>query len=143
MPRETSGFSLIEMLIVVSLLGILVAMGVPAYSNISSSYQVKGAAENVAAQVKLMRSKAMATGRPMIVHFAKDSTNAGDYHAHDNGQITSWKLPRGVTYATGSSPGFTVTRDGRVSTSSFIIVQNDRGMRDTVSVQLSGLVLAP
>jgi len=143
MRTDPRGFSLIELLIVVVVLGLVVAMGVPAYSSISRSYQVKGAAENIAAEVKLMRSKAMATGRSMTIHFVMDSTNAGDYHVHDLGGIAKWDLPRGVSFASGSAAGFTVTRDGRVSNSSYIILQNDRGTRDTISVQLSGLVLAP
>ncbi len=145
MPMRTGsrGFSLIELLIVVLVLGLMIAMGVPAYSSISRSYQVKGAAENIASEVKLMRSKAMATGRSMTIHFAMDSTNAGDYHVHDSGRITKWDLPRGISFASGSAGGFTITRDGRVSTSSYVILQNDRGKRDTVSVQLSGLVLTP
>ncbi len=137
------GFSLIEMMIVVLVLGISVAIGVPAYTSISRSYQVKGAAENIGGQVKLMRSKAMATGRSLTMHFVLDSTSAGDYHVHDNGRIVKWDLPRGVTYASGSSTGFTIMRDGRISTSSYVIVRDERGNRDTVSVQLSGLVLMP
>lgn len=143
MRTDPRGFSLIEMLIVVTVIGLLIAMSVPTYSSISRSYQVKGAAENIAAEVKLMRSKAMATGRSMTIHFAMDSTDAGDYHVHDSGRITKWDLPRGISYAVGSAVGFTITRDGRVSNSSYVILQNDRGNRDTISVQLSGLVLTP
>ncbi|MEO5989831.1 MAG: prepilin-type N-terminal cleavage/methylation domain-containing protein [Candidatus Eisenbacteria bacterium] len=140
---DPRGFTLIELLIVITVMGLLIAMSIPSYSRISRSYQVKGAAENIAAEVKLMRSKAMATGRSMTIHFAMDSTNAGDYHVHDTGRITKWDLPRGISYASGSAAGFTITRDGRVNTSSYIILQNDLGKKDTVSVQLSGLVLTP
>ncbi len=143
MRTGSDGFTLIEIIIVVAILGVMIAMGVPAYSSISQSHQVKGAAENIASQVKLMRSKAMATGRPMVMHFAQDSATAGDYHVHDQGALESWELPRGIQFASGSSPGFTITRDGRVSTSSFVILQNARGHRDTVSIQVSGMVILP
>jgi prepilin-type N-terminal cleavage/methylation domain-containing protein len=135
------GFSLVEMAIVILVMGLVFAFSVPAYQRVSNSYQLKGATENIAAELRLAREKAIATGMDQPMHFTPNYLNS-DYHIHyPSGFIPAkWKLPRGVTYySIGVSP--TLTRDGRASTSGMIILQDTRGNRDTVSIQMSGLVL--
>jgi hypothetical protein len=64
-----------------------------------------------------------------------------DYHIHyPSGIGATWNLPDGITYySVGVNP--TMTKDGRANASGDVILQNRRGSRDTVSVQMSGLVL--
>jgi prepilin-type N-terminal cleavage/methylation domain-containing protein len=137
------GFSLIELAMVVMLLGIVLAMSVPAYNGFRKSHELKGATLNIAAQIRLAREKAISTGVCQTFH-----TNYGwsdsDYHIHpgcgtSNG--AKWKLPRGVTYYGTTYPEYRMQRDGRSMDSGMIILQNTRGQRDTVSVMVSGLVL--
>lgn len=142
MSRSCSrGFSLVEMAVVILLLGLMFAFSIPAFQNISTSYQLKGATENIAAQLRLAREKAIATGMPQPMHFTPNYLNS-DYHIHyPTGFVPAkWKLPRGVTfYSIGVNP--TLTSDGRSDFSGSIILQDTRGNRDTVSIQMSGLVL--
>ena len=145
MLRSARGFSLIELAVVVLVMGLLLGFSIPAYQSFSSSHQVGGAAENIAGQLRLARQKAIATGVPQPMHFYYNTYNA-DYHIHIGSFVASkWKLPRGVTYlwSTGTLTNMrvTLTPDGRASQSGLVILQNRRGLRDTVSVQLSGLVL--
>jgi hypothetical protein len=82
----------------------------------------------------------MASGLQQQMDFSPDSLGT-DYHIHDsNGLATGWKFPRGITYATSGFQSVTMLNTGRASTSTFIVLQNTRGNRDTVSVQASGLV---
>jgi hypothetical protein len=129
------------MAVVILLLGLMFAFSIPAFQNISTSYQLKGATENIAAQLRLAREKAIATGMPQPMHFTPNYLNS-DYHIHyPTGFIPAkWKLPRGVTfYSIGVNP--TLKSDGRSDFSGSIILQDARGNRDTVSIQMSGLVL--
>lgn len=142
LPRTNSkGFTIIELMIVLVVLGIMFVMGVPAFRAFSQSDSLKGAASGMAGQIQMVRARAMASGVHQPIHFSLDSTGAGDYHLHAGSVGLKWDLPRGIRYGAGSSTGFTMLSDGRASTSSFIILQNERGERDTVSVQVSGLVL--
>jgi hypothetical protein len=129
------------MAIVILVMGLVFAFSVPTYQKISNTYQLKGATENIAAELRLAREKAIATGMDQPMHFTPNYLNS-DYHIHyASGFIPAkWKLPRGVTYySIGVSP--TLQRDGRASASGLIILQDERGNRDTVSIQMSGLVL--
>lgn len=142
MLHRARGFSLIEMLVVIGVMGVMVAIGVPAYNLWARSQSMKGAVQAIAGEVQMLRARAMATGRTQTIHFALDSTNAGDYHVHENGRITAtFDLPRNVQYSVFNQGGFSITSDGRASTSRLIILRDRRGNRDTVSVLTSGLVV--
>ncbi|MBI5170065.1 MAG: prepilin-type N-terminal cleavage/methylation domain-containing protein [Candidatus Eisenbacteria bacterium] len=139
--RSSSGFSLIELLIVVSIMGVLFAMSVPAYQHYMQSSALKSATHEIASSMQNLRARAMSTHEAQTIHFALDSTGAGDFHVHNGTVRSHWDLPRNITYATGSGTGLTFGTDGRASTSTYIILKDASGQRDTVSVQLSGIVL--
>lgn len=142
MLHRARGFSLIEMLVVIGVMGVMVAIGVPAYNLWARSQSMKGAVQAIAGEVQMLRARAMATGRTQTIHFALDSTNAGDYHVHENGGITAkFDLPRNVQYSVYNQGGFSITPDGRASASRLIILRDRRGNRDTVSVLTSGMVV--
>lgn len=140
MTRTERGFTLVELAVTIMLAGLLFAFSVPAFQSISQSHQLKGAAENVAGQLRMAREKAIATGVDQPVHFV--GTNV--YHIHFSSPYSipfAWTLPRGVTYAAAMDNWYTMRKDGRCSSSGLIVLRNQRGLLDTVSVQLSGLVL--
>jgi prepilin-type N-terminal cleavage/methylation domain-containing protein len=138
--RSEAGFSLVELAIVMVVISIVLTMGIAAYPSLSQSQQLKGAAEAVGRQVQLSRARAMATGATQTLTFDKGTT-PHSVLAQDAGGSRRWKLPRGISFATGSPATVTLTRDGRASSSQYIVVQNLRGSLDTVSVQISGLVI--
>jgi len=146
--REARGFTLIEMSVIILLIGIVAAFSIPAYLKLNRSLQLKGAVSNLASQLQLARAKAMATGTPQAFHFAETGFTS-DYHVHNNGAAEpdgQWKLPQNVTFVWGgltlggTPPQVTMTADGRASQSGIVILQTLGGLRDTVNVQLSGLV---
>lgn len=146
------GFSMIELVFVILIMGIMFAVSIPAYNSFRKTHDLKGAVQDVAAQLRLAREKAIATGEPQMMHFTYQYSvcNYCDYHIHNGSAIPStWTFPRGVTYywGTGTINNVQMTKTGRAvdvsgnPTSGMIILQNQRGLRDTVLVQASGLVL--
>jgi hypothetical protein len=57
------------------------------------------------------------------------------------GRSTQKVFPRGVTYASANPTTLTLTRDGQVNTSALVVLQGRTGMKDTVSIQVSGLAM--
>jgi len=140
---RTSGFSLVEMAITILVMGLLFAFSIPAYQGITASQQLKGATENLAAQLRLAREKAMAIQMEQPMHWAPNFMNS-DYHIHyPSGFIPTYgqgKLPNGITFFSwGAHPK--MLKDGRIDFSGMVILQDRRGNRDTVSYLTSGLVL--
>jgi prepilin-type N-terminal cleavage/methylation domain-containing protein len=135
-----SGFSLIELAIVLVVVGIVAAFFVPGAITMSQGMQLNASANAIAGQLRLARSKAMSTGIDQMMHFSPDSLGS-DYHIHSGATIpASWKFPAGITYTTNAFQSVTMTSSGRASTSTFIVLRDRRGDVDTVSVEASGLV---
>jgi len=141
--NPSRGFSLVELAVVLVVIGLLLGFGIPLYQSLNTTHQLKGATENMAAQVRLMREKAIGTSQPQTMHFFY-ATYGGDYHIH-NGAVVGgiWSLPRTVTYnwAAGTSSVMTAGTDGRITGAGLVILQDQRGNLDTMSVLASGLVL--
>ncbi len=137
------GFTLVEMAVVLTLLGLLLAFSVPAFHSASQGYQLKGATQNIAGQLRLAREKAIATGTDQVMHFTLNfpAGSTWDYHIHNGGFVgPGWSLPNGIDYANVTiSP--TMLRDGRMSGSGIVVLRDRKGNLDTVSVLTSGLVL--
>lgn len=138
------GFSLVELAFVCAIFGIIMAASVPAYNSFKATHELKGTVQNIAAELRLAREKAISTGVIQTVHMNPGYLDS-DYHVHPGGTVlgAKWKFPRGITLysGTGTYWEYRMTREGRSMDSGMIIVQNRRGLRDTVSVQASGLVL--
>jgi len=150
--RSTRGFSLVEMLITVLVLGMVIAFSVPAFQSFGNTNRLHGATENVAANMRVLREKAMATGQTQTLHFQVDFPpgKTWDYHLHNGVAMPSvgWDLPRGVTAIGVVNPVF--HRDGRPRASELassaiisgnVVLRNARGERDTVTVLSSGMIL--
>jgi prepilin-type N-terminal cleavage/methylation domain-containing protein len=138
---DTRGFTLIELAITVLVLGLLFTFSIPAYHSISASYQLHGATENIAAQLRMAREKAISTGADQPMHFTANYLGTSDYHIHyASGMGAMWRLPNGISYyAVTVTP--TMHPDGHSSGSGIVVLQDTRGKKDTVSVMTSGLVL--
>jgi len=139
------GFTLIELAITIVVMGIVLGFSIPAFQSLSASFQLRGAAEDVAGQLRLAREKAIATGVEQPMHIPATLTSGAyrTYHIHyPSGISTQWLLPNGIAFTSASVNGwYHMQTDGRCAESGLIVLTDRRGSRDTVSVQLSGLVL--
>lgn len=59
----TAGFSLVEMLVVLVILALVAAIGMPALRNLVPSQRLNATAEAIAGEVALLRTEALRTGR--------------------------------------------------------------------------------
>jgi prepilin-type N-terminal cleavage/methylation domain-containing protein len=144
------GFSLVELAIVLVVMGLLLSFSIPSFRRLSASFQLRGAAENVAGQLRLARERAIATGVEQPIHIPNSTTYHIHYQSPANVISTTWTLPNGVTF-TNPTVGawYYMAPDGRyyqnlahtATGSNVIVLSNSRGALDTVSVQLSGLIL--
>ena len=142
--KNARGFTLIELAVVVVVLGTILAFGVPAYQRFNQTLQLQGSAQTLAAQINMARQKAIGTGASQTIHFFY-GTYGYHYHIHNAGQPgPGWNFPKGIVYSwdSGTLPAMTVIMqpNGRADRSGMVILVNPRGLRDTVNVQLSGLV---
>ena len=143
-PRDSRGFSLVELAVTLVVFGLVLAMTVPAFRGFSASHQLKNAVANITGQLRLGREKAISSGTTQTLRFMA-AFQSSDYHIW-NGTTANpkWSLPNGISYywGSGTQNTYRMTRDGRCLDSGMIILQDARGTRDTVSVQISGLVLS-
>jgi prepilin-type N-terminal cleavage/methylation domain-containing protein len=138
---KSSGFTLVELAVTLTVLGMLLAFSVPAFNRINQSYQIKGSAENMAGTMRVWRERAISTGVDQQVHF-HNLSGGSNWHIHSGTKlIWGGRFPEGVSLYTWTAfPTF--TKDGRLSAGAgYFVLQNRNGRRDTVSVLTSGLIL--
>ena len=73
-----AGFTLVEMLIVVLLLGILIALAAPSFRSSRNEYRARLAAWRVATDLQTVSALALAQGRSVQIHFRTDGQPGGD-----------------------------------------------------------------
>jgi prepilin-type N-terminal cleavage/methylation domain-containing protein len=73
---RTQGFTLIEMMVVLGIIGAMTALAVPGFSTYFADQRVKQAARSVADVLSLARTEAIRTGRNHVVYFQQDPTGA-------------------------------------------------------------------
>jgi prepilin-type N-terminal cleavage/methylation domain-containing protein len=150
---EPRGFTLVELAVTLTVLGLLLAFSVPAFTKINRSYQLKNATENAAGTMRLWRERAIASGNSISIHF--NTAYAGsDWHMHEYAPgpvlvrtIIGGQFPTGVSqYTSSANPWF--EKDGRVSSGNGSLVlqsthlrSDGTPLRDTVTVLTSGLIL--
>jgi type II secretion system protein H len=83
--RRQAGFTIIELLTVVAMIGIMAAMGIPAIKSFSRSTDVKSAATQLAADGWLARQRAIATSEPHSIRFDPDENRYRVFRDDGNG----------------------------------------------------------
>jgi len=137
--QHERGFSLIELMVAIVVLGLLIGFSVPSYQTYALTQKLRGTSENLVQTIQLQRSRAMATGQSVTINF-NTGAPAG-WTVMSAGRQNQMALPLGITYASANPATLTLTRDGQVSNSGLVVFQNRTGTQDTVSIQLSGLAL--
>ena len=137
--HANKGFSMVELMIVISIVGMLIGFGVPGYRRYSQTQSLRGSAENLVQTVQLQRSKAMSRGQDVVLNF--NTSSPYGWTSVCQGASNSYVLPNGIQYASANPASLTLSRSGRVSTSGTVVFVNRLGTTDTVSIQISGMAM--
>jgi type IV fimbrial biogenesis protein FimT len=130
--RSARGFTLFELMIVVALIGILAAVGIPTLTESTRRNSVWTASETIGTQVRQARLKAISRNKSFRIRF--DCPSAGQFRVLEvtgnatidnaasrcsttqSGDSGVFAMPQNVTY--GSPPILTVNSRGVFSVSS-------------------------
>ena len=102
--RSPNGFTLIETMVIVAIIGMLAGLGVPALSQYVQRQRVVGARNTLIADIQYARSLAIARRATYRIDFG-----ATQYQIIENGPenvVKTATAPDGVTYAAGANPNF-------------------------------------
>ena len=147
--RHASGYSLIEVAVVLVILGLLFGFSIPTFRAYRQSQMLEAASQNLVGQLRLGRQKAIGMQHEQKLAF---SVGTNQYMVQDlvSGQTFGpFAFPNGIVLEKASIvvagvTGATITAltDGRYSGSGEFVLRDSKGVRDTVSVQASGLAIS-
>jgi len=82
--RSRRGFSLIELMVVVTLVGLTAAIAVPSYSELMADRRVQDDALQVASLLREARARAMARGSAVLVAFTNGGSSGGVFNVYES-----------------------------------------------------------
>lgn len=137
---DQSGMTLLEMMIVITLLGIVATIVIPSGLRSSRSFEVVEEARKVHSEIAMMRARAVAEATPF--RFALGS-NEISFSREESGTFKTYRsiaFPDEMTvrFNGGTSGSTTFNRLGRVD-SPAVITFSDGGREHTVRILASGL----
>jgi type IV fimbrial biogenesis protein FimT len=148
--ENSKGFSLIEVIVTVAVIGIIAAIAVPNMIGWRGERQLQGSARNFAADVQLARLKSIRESENVVVEV---DDLAGSYQIYldtnrnqtfDVGEdvIRNVWCPVGVSINSVTLPGNLTSLDprGRSSTIGDVVFQNNAGTMKTISINILGSV---
>lgn len=119
---NSAGFTVGEMMTAISILGILIAIGMPAFTRTLPGLRLTDAARQVATELQHVRMKAIAQGITQQISFSTSSytlQRCNGACTNDSGAIA---LPEGITVIASAAPQFQPR--GTATTASTITLSN-------------------
>lgn len=142
-----AGFTLIEILIVIAVIGMLSAVAIPTYSQQLPKYRLNGAARLVMSDLVVARQRAISQMQKVQVLFAAEHaytlwTDSNDNGAIDSGETTTQALQAyGVTLAANNNPTF--YPHGMVTNLPTIVlrhISNPTQLKQCMSISITGRI---
>lgn len=124
------GFTLVEMLVTVTIMAIAAAVAIPAIGSSQDSVRVPGAARQVMSDMLLAQSTAIMTQQPVYVFILKDSANNNCYTALT---FASGVTPAAPSYTSASTATTANNQPGtNGSTGKYLISSLDKNPMFTI-----------
>ena len=142
--RRDAGFSLVELIITIVLLGIVAAIAVPSYRGWAANTNLKGAARAVSSDVYDTRGRALAENRAYTITYSADPTNTYTITAPAaNGlpavnETKNFSEYGGVRMTSASVGAITIQSRGTVTPAATVIMTNSRNSTGTINVLITG-----
>ena len=136
--RHRAGFTLLELLVVMAIMGMLMTVGVVAFFSIGKGARMRGAVSNVQSVLSLVRQRAILKQHPLEIRFDDTVTDAVSYRVWSPTENTwigeeAW-LPGGVSASftgfetvSANVHGLTFTPAGNGGFTTATIVLNEIG----------------
>jgi prepilin-type N-terminal cleavage/methylation domain-containing protein len=138
MNKRTCGFSLIEVVMSIAILGLFIALLSHSFTNQAPKYQLKKATWEIYSRLNYARYKAIYRGMKYKVNFEANSYVLERFDAPKGEWRTEQRsFLEGVTITANNSPIFHPR--GTVSNMASITVENSRG-KYKISIAISGRI---
>lgn len=139
--QDVRGFTLTELMIVITILGILLAVSAPSMARFAGNWRLNGAAANMAMVMRSARASAVSKDVNVVFTFDEDKgeysyledTNGNGDADDGEHQSSVQTLPHGVSIGDFTVPQTSVTFNGKGSTADGGTIVMKRG---TVEVQI-------
>ena len=114
--RNQGGFSIVEMLLVLAIMGIFITFAGPAFTQAYRAYRVRSTAQELTLALRAARQVAVSTraASSLVV----DTANRNYRWTDAKGRIRTWVLPNGVDFVTVNPATITFATNGTVATGS-------------------------
>ena len=137
-----AGFTIAELLVVLALVGIVVAIGIPLVNEQVRIAEVRSAADQLAVHLRAARMIAVSHHKDIVVTVSADPINELSYEG-TNGETKTITMPGRVKITTGSTATITFHSDGSCGASSTVTTESavsNATERWTLTVNTVGLI---
>lgn len=157
MKKNSLGFSLIELMVAVAIMGTLAGLTMISIRHMQAGYALRGATQALVSDIRLCRQKALSENCQYTIRFHYpdtvsyqvfcDNGAGGGIARNSRADGTEWRkvirLPTGVYFLNPPSNSDSTTDflpNGFTNAATQFILRNSQGQRYTVQLFLSGLV---
>jgi prepilin-type N-terminal cleavage/methylation domain-containing protein len=147
--RHAAGFSMVELIITLVLLGIAMAIAIPSFRGWVDNSNLKAAARTLSSDIAYMREAAMSSGRTHTIAYDMaqnrytlrwDSDGAGTYADVPNYAATRLVSDHGggIQITSVSQTPIKIISSGAINPFGTVVITNSRGSTATISTLITG-----